>query len=279
MNAFTTPSNEPPPAYSAEAPSNLSRAPTYSSLSAGAISVAAPARQTTSMSTASDDDPYSFLCAFDTVFVIDDSGSMAGRSWRETAAALEHLTPILVAHDEDGIDIHFLNAPHQPFYSNIKEVSTIHEIFSTVRPGGGTPTGQRLNHILKDYFRRYDADREGTKPLNIIVITDGVPGDDVESVVINAAQKLDRLEADLWQIGIQFFQVGEEQGAREHLESLDDELGRMGCCRDIVDTVPFVPGARGRGMGLSAEGILKVVLGAVNRRLDRRRNSAEDLRH
>ncbi len=48
-----------------------------------------------------------------------------------------------------------------------------------------------------------------------------------------------------------------------------------GGCRDIVDTVPFVPGPRGRGVGLTGEAILKVVLGAVNRRLDRRRNSEE----
>lgn len=106
------------------------------------------------------------------------------------------------------------------------------------------------------------------RPLNIIVITDGVPSDDPESVIIHAARKLDALDAPPWQVGIQFFQVGEEQGAADALRELDDGLvERGGGVRDMVDTVPW---SGGRGKGLSAEGILKVVLGGVNRRLDRK---------
>ena len=33
------------------------------------------------------------------------------------------------------------------------------------------------------------------KPLNLIVLTDGVPSDDVESVLLLAAKKLDKLNA------------------------------------------------------------------------------------
>lgn len=45
-----------------------------------------------------------------------------------------------------------------------------------MRPRGGTPTGQKLNAILKEYLGRYEAEkkrgREGeVKPLNVIVIT------------------------------------------------------------------------------------------------------------
>lgn len=54
------------------------------------------------------DDRYAFLSSFDTVFLIDDSGSMTGRSWRETEEALETIVPICVQYDDDGIDIHFL---------------------------------------------------------------------------------------------------------------------------------------------------------------------------
>ncbi|KAI2479379.1 hypothetical protein Ptr902_09590 [Pyrenophora tritici-repentis] len=39
--------------------------------------------QPSSASTTSDNDLYAFLKTFDTVFLIDDSGSMAGRSWGE----------------------------------------------------------------------------------------------------------------------------------------------------------------------------------------------------
>ena len=264
MSAFSMPSNEPPPAYTPAAPANAS-----SSSAARAPSVHSTAPSVTSTA----DDPYAFLNTFDTVFLIDDSGSMAGRSWRETGGALETIAPICTAHDADGIDIYFLNAPDQPFFRGIKSVATVKEIFQTVRPQRGTPTGQRLNQILKPYLARVHADPDGTKPLNVIVITDGEPSDDVESVIINAAKKLDRYDAPAWQVGIQFFQVGKEPGAREHLRQLDDELAELSGAddlRDIVDTVPFTGD---ENEPLNGEGILKVVLGAVNRRLDRKRST------
>lgn len=220
-----------------------------------------------------DSDPYAFLKTFDTIFLIDDSGSMAGRSWRETAAALETITPICTQRDADGVDIYFLNHPDSSLYKNITTAGTIVEIFQSVRPSGSTPTGQRLNKILKPYLQRYERAPENTKPINVIVITDGEPSDDVESAIIQAAKKLDKLDAPTWQVGIQFFQVGKEPGAREHLKQLDDGLKELAGddeLRDIVDTVPFT----GEGDSqLSAAGILKIVLGAVNRRLDR--NSKE----
>lgn len=267
MNAFNT--NEPPPAYTKallaepNAPSIPSRHPGRNPPTSSVSGLSA---------TSTPDDPYAFLSTFDTVFLIDDSGSMEGQSWQECASALEAITPICTAHDSDGIDIHFLNARESPHHKNVTLASTVHEIFSAVRPSGGTPTGQVLNRIIKEYFRKIEAAGPATsmpvKPMNLIVITDGVPSDDVESVLVRAAQRLDAMDADPWQLGVQFVQVGQEQGAKEHLEGLDDELTALGGgCRDIVDTVPF-----NTGRTLSADMILKVVLGAVNKRLDRRHN-------
>jgi uncharacterized protein YegL len=199
---------------------------------------------------------------------------MAGRSWRETSHALHAIAPICTAHDADGIDIAFLNhIPADPAaYKNITTAANVGRIFASVKPGGGTPTGVRLNQILKPYLARHTADPEHTKPLNIIVITDGVPSDDVESVLIAAAKKLDRADAPAWQVGVQFFQVGCEEGAAEALRERDDGLAEMAGVRDMVDTVPWVGDTE---TVLSADAILKVVLGAVNRRLDRRRGSQE----
>ncbi|KAF2085445.1 hypothetical protein K490DRAFT_67603 [Saccharata proteae CBS 121410] len=264
MNAFTTPSTEPPPAYTPTSSNSVQVAP--AELPASTI----PAPSATTAPAA--DDRYAFLSSFDTIFLIDDSGSMAGRSWRETRKALETITPICTAHDADGIDIFFLNHPDSPFHHNVTLSSTVGEIFSTVRPRGGTPTGQRLNQILKPYLQKYEREGDATKPLNVIVITDGEPSDDVESVIISAAKKLDRFDAPAWQVGIQFFQVGSEPSAKEHLRQLDDDLAELAGeseLRDIVDTVPFT----GKdGEELTGDGILKVCLGAVNRRLDRKRS-------
>lgn len=214
------------------------------------------------------DDPYSFLNTFDTIFLIDDSGSMAGGLWRQTADALMTITPICTAHDEDGIDIWFLNHGH--IHRNVTSASSVQAIFETVRPGGPTPTGQKLNRIFREYLKAYTQAPETTKPINIICITDGEPTDDVEGSLIYAAKKLDKLDAPAWQIGVQFFQVGSDPKATAHLRQLDDELAEIAKddnLRDMVDTVPFTSAD---GASLSADGILKVVLGAVTRRLDRK---------
>lgn len=236
-----------------------------------------------------EDSPYSFLAQFDTVFVIDDSGSMAGRSWRETGAALSAITPICTGHDADGIDIYFLNH-RNPLassslggYTNVTTTAGVQAIFSSVRPLGGTPTGTRLNQILKPYLaevaesmeRQAHGHEASVKPLNIIIITDGVPSDDIESVIVGAARKLDSYGAEPWQVGIQFFQVGREPEAAEDLRDLDDALSGAHNIRDMVDTVPW---SGDDGEVLTADGILKVVLGSVIKKLDRRRGSDERLR-
>ena len=117
------------------------------------------------------------------------------------------------------------------------------------------------------------------KPLNLIVLTDGMAQDDLESILLSAAKKLDKLDALPYQVGVQFFQVGNEPGAKEALEQLDDGLSELveGGVRDIVDTVTWTGGnsASEGGIGLTGEGILKVVLGSVVKRLDRRRASGE----
>ncbi|KAG9245686.1 hypothetical protein BJ878DRAFT_500343 [Calycina marina] len=283
MNDFTTPSNEPPPAYS-PSPSMTTNNP-LSEL---------PAEPESTLAAASgSEDPYTFLSNFDTILVIDDSGSMAGRSWREVSQALAIVAPIVAKHDADGMDLYFLNhkshdggVPSEGVapsgYRGIKRAEVVSEIFNRIRPAGGTPTGTRLQSILRSYLAQLDKvmkDGKEMKPINIIVLTDGVPSDDVESVLISAAKKLDRLDAPPTQVGVQFFQVGNEEGAKEALEELDDELGNLveGGIRDIVDTVTWTGGisTSNGGVGLTGDSILKVLLGSVVRRLDRRRASGD----
>ncbi|KAK1760645.1 collagen alpha-5 chain [Echria macrotheca] len=288
-------SRAPPPSYSeatatsganptitVQAPIQPARAASPAPSGASRVSLA-------SLSTP--EDPYAFLSTFDTIFVIDDSGSMAGRSWREVKEALRAITPICTAHDADGIDVYFLNARNNRHqnggWTNLRRPEDVENLFSQVRPGGGTPTGTRINQIMKPYLRGYeqaiartggDPDNSGVKPVNMIVITDGVPTDDPESVIVSIAKKLDKIEAPPYQVGIQFFQVGNERGAAEALQELDDSLGDVAAgVRDIVDTVTW-SGRDGREHVLTANGILKVVLGAVVRRLDRRRVSGEAAR-
>jgi hypothetical protein len=246
-----------------------------------------------------EEDPYAFLSTFDTIFLIDDSGSMAGTSWRETRDVLKSIAPVCTAHDADGLDVYFLNTrnptgdrtPSNPAggFLQITSADAVNRLFETVRPRGATPTGTRLQQILKPYLTRFeaqmkdnggDAEATGMKPVNLIVITDGVPTDDPESVLLSFAKRLDKVDAPPYQLGIQFFQVGSEPGAREALIELDDNLGsqeRGDGPRDIVDTTTW-NGKAGSRPVLTADGVLKAVLGAVVKRLDRKRISVDQQR-
>jgi uncharacterized protein YegL len=288
-----------------EAPRPASPPPAYSENTSGSA-LAAPRggdglAQSSPRPSTSSDDEYSFLATFDTVFLIDDSGSMAGRNWTETRLALDDILPKCIQHDTNGIDVYFLNhkttdkgnvadGKAATGYLNVTRRNTndlprgraaghqksVEEIFTTVKPGAGTPTGTRLNHILRAYLRNYEEKHktEEVKPMNIIVITDGMPTDEVEGVIIQAAERLDEVKAPPYQVGIQFFQVGNSREASEALRELDDELSNRGKgsnkIRDIVDTVSFDYRPDGRVPKLTSEGILKTVLGAVVKRQDRK---------
>ncbi|OBR02101.1 von Willebrand factor [Colletotrichum higginsianum IMI 349063] len=163
---------------------------------------------------------------------------MSGQSWPEVQNVLHAITPICTSHDDDGVDLYFLNHKSSNSdtvktgkaasgYYSIRSAETVTNIFTTVSPRGGTPTGQRLHSILRPYLQLLERNKDGidsVKPINIIVITDGAPSDDVESTVISAAKKLDTLDAPMHQV----------------------------------------------------DSILKVVLGSVVRRLDRRPTSGEN---
>ena len=203
------------------------------------------------------DSPYAFLGDFDTVFLIDDSSSMWGKPWQDVAAVLETITPICTAWDADGVDLYFLNKQDNTRYMNITTAAAVQQIFREVSPLGSTPTGKRLNAIMNPYLHELVActnrGAELPKPMNIIVITDGAPTDDPESVIAQAAKRLDRIDAPSWQIGIQFFQVGRDQAAARALKDLDDNLTDRYHIRDMVDTVAWNDGER-----LDGDFILKV---------------------
>ncbi|KAJ6191337.1 hypothetical protein N7519_001358 [Penicillium mononematosum] len=268
------------------------------------------------------DSQYAFLGEFHTIFLVDDSSSMRGELWQEAKEAIAAIAPVCTKYDSDGIDIYFIN--HRPKsntnintncssnynynssrrskhnaggYHNIKTAQRVNEIFTSVRPSGGTGVGGRLHDILDPYTklveaketeRRAQRDASGSgflakpvdpeavksvKPINIITITDGVFTDDAESIIIKTAQMLDgpSCRAIPWQVGIQFFQIGNDEMARQYLEELDEDLGSR-CnnlhMRDIVDTVSWRNRA---GRRLEGDGILKTVLGAVHKRLDRKK--------
>lgn len=186
--------------------------------------------------------------------------------WSHTSSALSHFTSIATHYDTDGIDIAFLNSPITG--NNLTSPSQVSSLFSSVSPSGCTPTGTALDRILRPYLSKLEKlGPANVKPLNIVVLTDGAATDDPESVIVDAARRLERVDAPLMQVGISFVQIGEEEGAEEGLRELDDAISGVWGVRDMVDTTMWrcdEGGERG------AEVVLKCLLGGVNRRWDRR---------
>ncbi|KAI1427477.1 hypothetical protein F5Y12DRAFT_736840 [Xylaria sp. FL1777] len=227
--------------------------------------------------------------------------------WEQTRNVIEQIVPICMQYDQDGVDIYFLNDPYhmhmfndphqdEPCWSKaaitdegkashayigVGDANDVRTVFDSRQPMLNTPTGRRLGEIIETYVNCYEA-REARgqrppKPLNLIVITDGEASDKdtLRDNLIKQAERLDALSAPYHQLGVQFFQVGKDEWAARHLRELDDGLGkyRRGKeLRDIVDCVTHeqLSGESGRSQ-LTADVILKIVLGAVNKRLDNQR--------
>jgi hypothetical protein len=240
-----------------------------------------------------EEDEYDLLKEIDTVFLIDDSGSMTLPSaynkdttrWDEVKDLLSQIAPICTIYDEDGIDVYFLNAASDDRgdvddgraaggYRGVTNGERVIEIFNGVTPRGTTPTGRRLREILSPYMKKFERlkrENNDCKPLSIIIITDGKPDKQVEVVaaIRDTAMRLDNARAEPRQVGLQFFQVGKDKKATAALKDLDDNIGRRRSqrqFRDIVDTTTW----DGTGTRLTGDGILKAVTGGADQGQDLR---------
>ncbi|THH14298.1 hypothetical protein EW146_g6008 [Bondarzewia mesenterica] len=214
------------------------------------------------------EDALQTLSQYDTVLIVDDSGSMAGSLWREATNALSKLASIAAQYDTDGINIHFINDWRSGI--GIKRAEEVQQLFLGVSPRGATPLGRKLEYLTSVYLEKLEnAKREGgvravmetCKPMNYVVITDGQPTDDVVGPIKNLAQRLDQGNFSLTQVGIQFLQIGTDAQATKFLKSLDDDLQKVYHIRDIVDCTPYIG-------TLTADMITKILLGGINRRID-----------
>jgi hypothetical protein len=213
-------------------------------------------------------DPYAALRNYDTVFLIDDSSSMWGTKWEQTRDALKEIVPICTSYDKDGVDICFLNYGEE--LNGVRSAKEVMAIFDKVKPLGTTPTGQKLGGLLRKYINRFSSDRS-LKPMNIICITDGEPDNPthLRSEILWCAQRLDWMDAPARQVGVQFFQVGDDRNAEEALEALDNGLAEAHDVRDMIDTVSYTT-IKAAG-GFTANAVLKAVMGAIDGKLDRKR--------
>ncbi|KAL8808730.1 MAG: hypothetical protein Q9223_003734 [Gallowayella weberi] len=207
---------------------------------------------------------YGRLRKYDTVFLVDDSESMYGRRWFTASKVLADVADIAVKYDKDGVDLKFFNAYlEEDERKNINTSEKVMELFSKVEPDGPTLTADLLEEELNEYMYEYNRNRS-KKGLNLIILTDGEPerGQNVEEVIVKYAKKLQDVSAPLFQVGIQFVQIGADSTATRFLKNLDTKLkNKHNLDRDMVDTVLWVPGDEDRLFE-------KILLGGILKQLD-----------
>jgi hypothetical protein len=205
------------------------------------------------------DDGFSQLSQFDTVFVIDDTGSMQQPSnskeevtnktksrWDVLKLSLQYIADIAARYDKDGVDIRFLMSRHlnREHIKNGQQVLNLLQQVDLTTGQGGTYFEKALAPILGPYVARYkkyfDAltlqeEAAEIKPLNVIIITDGADDgeEETEELLVEIAEKLDDMTAPKSQVGIQFLQVGDDKKAAEFLRRLDDDLKKTYKIRDV----------------------------------------------
>lgn len=183
-----------------------------------------PARK--SMPMLKKENVYPGLRRYDTVFIVDDSDSMAGPHWFTASNVLAKIAPIAVSYDGDGVDVRFFNAyPKDEERLNLDSADRVMELFKKVTPDGTTPTADVLEDELNQYLAKF-REKRNRKRLNLIVLTDGQPDDvqAVEDVIVKYANELKELKAHPLQVGVQFVQIGGDEDASNFLRGLDDDL-------------------------------------------------------
>ncbi|THU82330.1 hypothetical protein K435DRAFT_691249 [Dendrothele bispora CBS 962.96] len=184
---------------------------------------------------------------------------MAGRLWCQARDALAAVAEASPQFDADGVDMYFLNSERRQ--KNIRTRNEVVRLFNEVLPDGATPTGRRLQQVLDEYIPRVEQRMTPVKPINIIVITDGDPTDNVESVIVNAAQRLHRSQVPDRILGIQFVQIGDDPKATQALRELDSSLEHRYQIR--VSSAPCL-------VKQFEDTIVKVLWGAIDKHVDRR---------
>ncbi|KAJ7849803.1 hypothetical protein B0H14DRAFT_2764779 [Mycena olivaceomarginata] len=213
------------------------------------------------------EDALEILRKYDTVILVDDSGSMTlpgskkGRTrWNEAGEALETLAEAAQQYDGDGIDIYFLNNKTESL--NIKSSSEVRALFAQILK----PRLRVLEEarIEPDGTPSDKESGEEIKRCNFIVITDGEATDNPKYAILDAASRLKAMQnLCMIQLGIQFVQIGNDSRATKALKELDDDLHKTRNIRDIVDTTPY-----SKLNPVTADGLIKVLLGGINRRID-----------
>lgn len=138
-----------------------------------------------------------------------------------------------------------------------------------------TTIAKRLAQILRPYIAAFQAGTKGDErfkyieQINLIVVTNGGDPTDLKSETLKIAEELIECGAPSSQVGIQFVQIGDSKDCTRHLKDLDSDL--IWTDRDMIDTVSYEQTMDPQDGRMTEDGLFKVLLGGVSRKIDVRR--------
>jgi len=160
------------------------------------------------------------------MFLIDDSACVRENVWADIRRSLATFVSFATVYDKDGVDLAFVHTGNQ--YGGITSCQTFMEKFGNEEVvGDGSSLSYSLDCHLAAYKKKYLdqlQQEKSQKPLNLIVLTSGDPGeiDDFEEIVIKYAIGFEELGAPMKQLGIQFVLLHTRPENQERFQKLDD---------------------------------------------------------
>lgn len=179
------------------------------------------------------------LRAIDFIVLVDHSGSMGETSQRIDGTRLEEVREDCVAvarlaqnYDDDGITLIGFSSG-----VNVKDgvkADSVVNLFREFPPRGSTNLTDALDAAVKKA-------RSSNKNCIVLVYTDGEPNDQrgVIKVISDAARSMGRPK-----IGFTFIQVGDDEGATEFLDTLNNHL------KGVPDVVACVKAAEAEQLSI-----------------------------
>lgn len=176
------------------------------------------------------------LALFDTVMLVDDSGSMAfeenGSRIDDAKLIVSRVATAATLFDTDGISVFFLNS--KTVGNNITSEQQAQQLLSGIRFSGLTPLGTSLDQkILQPLLVGPARQNSLRKPLLVVAVTDGAPGGEARDTIVkaikNAKAALSQTRYGADALSIQLAQIGNDMSARAFLEEIDNhpEVGGL----------------------------------------------------
>ena len=206
------------------------------------------------------------LSNFETVLIVDDSGSMNtplanskhATRWEELKEVVRIVIRIATIFDEDGIDINFLNRQN---YENVKNLATVDYILNDT-PYGLTP----LNKVLEGVLFKY---QNSTKPVLIVIATDGIPTNDMGYQDLkNFTNTLKNKNHSHFYVS--FLACSDQDCDVGYLNKLDKKIPNIDTLDDYQSELQEVKSAQGKKFKYSfGNHIVRLLLGPLCPELDK----------